>query len=345
MLYLKRILLPVDLSETSGFALHVGLSLAVQFQAELHLLNIQMPAPQATANPHEAFQEWFRTVSSRAPLRQLLSELEVPLQRVSQQAACVHEGILRYIQQQDIDLVLMGLGASAVTETVVRQAPCPVLSLPEPADPAQLPAIRHILAPTDFSDCSQHAVCHARELAARFHARLTLLHVAQPPTLLHFDPDFHALFRRTQHPDFLLRQIRNLYESLPGPEVEVAFETVPGAVPGSIARFAAEQAVDLIVISTHGVTGVRYFALGSVTEQVVRLAPCPVFTVKAFRKSLVGASPADFVQPALTGFTTMLHEWATEPEPALTLEPALALEPTRMAPNRLPITRTRMPAL
>lgn len=337
MLYLKRILLPVDLSEASGFALHVGLSLAVHLQAELHLLHLQMPTPQAAISPHQAFQDWFRKASSTPPLRHLLSELEAPLQRVSQQTACASEGILRYAQQKEIDLVLMGLVTPTVTETVFRQAPCPVLTLPEPTD--RLPTIRHILAPTDFSDCSQHAVLHARELADRFHARLTLLHVAQPTTLLHFDPNLHTLFHRTQHPDFLRRQLRSLYESLPGPTVEVAFDTISGNVPTGIARFATEQAVDLIVISTHGVTGVRYFALGSVTEQVIHQAPCPVFTVKAFSKSLVAASPADFVQPALTGFTTMLHEWAAEPEPVT------ALEPARMAPNRLPIVRSRTPML
>jgi nucleotide-binding universal stress UspA family protein len=339
MLYLKRILLPVDLSEASGFALHVGLSLAVRMQAELHLLHLQMPTPQAATSPHNVFQDWFRTVSSQPHLRHLLSELEAPLQRVSQQTTFASEGILRYAQQKEIDLVLMGLNTpmAAVTEAVVRQAACPVLTLPELAHPKRLPTIGHILAPTDFSDCSQHAVLHARELAARFQARLTLLHVAQPPTLLHFDPNLHPLFHRTQHPEFLRRQLQNLYERLPGPTAEVAFETTSGAVANGIARFAAEQAVDLIVISTHGVTGVRYFALGSVTEQVVRLASCPVFTVKAFSKSLVAASPADFVQPALTGFTTMLHEWAAEPEPVV------ALEPARMAPNRLPLVRSQMP--
>ncbi|MEX0602822.1 MAG: universal stress protein, partial [Bacteroidota bacterium] len=57
---------------------------------------------------------------------------------------------------------------------------------------------------------------------------------------------------------------------------------------GDIVRFAESTGVDLIVIATHGLTGLEHLLMGSVTEKVVRMAPCPVLTLKPFGKSLLG---------------------------------------------------------
>ncbi len=59
-----------------------------------------------------------------------------------------------------------------------------------------------------------------------------------------------------------------------------------------ICDFAADEDIDLIVIATHGLTGLQRFLLGSVAEKVVRWAPCPVFTIRAFGKSLLDAGDA-----------------------------------------------------
>ena len=60
-----------------------------------------------------------------------------------------------------------------------------------------------------------------------------------------------------------------------------------GNPASDIVKFAQSQEIDLIVIATHGLTGIKHLLLGSVAEKVVRMAPCPVFTVKVFGKSLV----------------------------------------------------------
>jgi nucleotide-binding universal stress UspA family protein len=81
--------------------------------------------------------------------------------------------------------------------------------------------------------------------------------------------------------------MKRIFSEVEGPEVKVDFHVVEGRAVPEIIRYAEYENADLIVIATHGLTGIEHLLLGSVTEKVVRLAPCPVFTVKAFGKSLI----------------------------------------------------------
>jgi nucleotide-binding universal stress UspA family protein len=69
--------------------------------------------------------------------------------------------------------------------------------------------------------------------------------------------------------------------------VDLAIEVRAGRPALEIVEFAEQEEADLIVMASHGLTGLRHLLLGSVTEQVIRRAPCPIFTVKAFGKTLV----------------------------------------------------------
>ena len=73
----------------------------------------------------------------------------------------------------------------------------------------------------------------------------------------------------------------------PGPEVGADIRVIEGYAARDLLHFAESEASDLIVIATHGRTGLEHMLLGSVTEKVVRRAACPVFTVRAFGKSLM----------------------------------------------------------
>jgi nucleotide-binding universal stress UspA family protein len=162
----------------------------------------------------------------------------------------------------------------------------------------------HVLVTTDLSDAANHALRYAIEEATLHHARMTILHVLpenagtevyyvadgpgagvsqepvdpsgggplrsfalSPPRVVRHDPGDVA---RTQMQDL----VRGQFE---GPcEVEVA----TGHPADAIVRVAQERGVDLIVMGTHGRTGLQHVFLGSVAEKVVRLAPCPVLTVR-----------------------------------------------------------------
>ncbi|MEZ5286460.1 MAG: universal stress protein [Vicinamibacterales bacterium] len=149
--------------------------------------------------------------------------------------------------------------------------------------------IRRILCPVDFSDASTTAVDRAAPLARLWNARLTVLHayasVARPPTLPVPDAG-GALPPDADTIDRLADQAASVVAADAGIRVEVS--VVPGEPVGAILELARTLPADLIAMGTHGAGGFRHLILGSVTEKVLRQAPCPVLTVPPG----VQASPA-----------------------------------------------------
>jgi universal stress protein A len=140
--------------------------------------------------------------------------------------------------------------------------------------------IRHILAPTDFSDPSKKALSDALELAQTFGAKLSLLHVFEPSPYLGFTPPAMS----TDLLGDLERQASTeLAQVLPDAreaKVEVTRAVAIGSPPQQIVETAEAEHVDLIVMATHGRTGLSHLLIGSVAERVVRTAPCPVLTIR-----------------------------------------------------------------
>ena len=162
---------------------------------------------------------------------------------------------------------------------------------------------RHVLVPTDLSEPGNHAVPYAVEEAALHQAKVTLLHVLPPDATTDvyyvagppgsgshagLDPVSGARLGasmasrqtvvRDDDSEAALTRLRDLVaHAFPGTaDVEIAV----GQPADTIVRVAQERAADLIVMSTHGRTGLQHVLLGSVAEKVVRLAPCPVMTIK-----------------------------------------------------------------
>jgi nucleotide-binding universal stress UspA family protein len=141
--------------------------------------------------------------------------------------------------------------------------------------------IRQILAPTDFSECSKQAVACAYEVAQTFGAKLVLLHVIEElPTYIGFIPPGGASrvlkdLERQGHLD-----LAEILPAAEAPEVEVAHQVVMGSPSDEIAKVAVAEKVDLIIIATHGRTGLSRLVMGSVAERVMRTAPCPVMTIR-----------------------------------------------------------------
>ena len=142
-------------------------------------------------------------------------------------------------------------------------------------------AIRKILVPTDFSDCSESALRYGRAMAAALGASLHLLHVVQDP----YTQPWAAEAFPAPLGDLLVQweeQARKrMLETLPEAEqAHVTIATQIGSPFFEIVRYAQEQEIDLIVIGTHGRGPIGHMLLGSVAEKVVRKAPCPVLTVR-----------------------------------------------------------------
>jgi nucleotide-binding universal stress UspA family protein len=133
-----------------------------------------------------------------------------------------------------------------------------------------------ILHPTDFSDCATHAFRVAGALARDHGARLVVLHVAPLPVVVYGEGVVPPQPEVTQAElDAKLHQLQ-----APDPKVRVEHRLAEGDAATEILRAAEETSCDMVVMGTHGRTGLVRLLMGSVAEQVVRKAPCPVLTVK-----------------------------------------------------------------
>ena len=136
--------------------------------------------------------------------------------------------------------------------------------------------IRTILHPTDFSEYSRNAWHLACALARDYGARLVLLHVRDIPLGVY--GEFGAAPPDVVDVDTLKDELARVEPTAPGVTVERKLSE--GDPVSEIIRVAQENAADVIVMGTHGRTGLGRLLMGSVAEQVVRRAACPVLTVK-----------------------------------------------------------------
>jgi universal stress protein A len=144
-------------------------------------------------------------------------------------------------------------------------------------------AIKRILVPTDFDNCSTPTVRYAAELAEKFGAELVLMNVVQDLALAMPDavmptpvpaPVITQLIEAARTGLVNLVTTENLSRLNPKLEVRV------GSPAGEIVATATDIKADLVCIGTHGRGGIAHFLLGSVAEKVVRQAPCPVLTIR-----------------------------------------------------------------
>ena len=144
--------------------------------------------------------------------------------------------------------------------------------------------IESILLPTDFSECADYALPYAASLAHLVDARVICLHVIEPvvPTVGYapLAEPLPTVDISEQLEDSATREFPKLAEREEWTGLEVEDMTVHGEAASEIVRVAKEHAVDLIVISSHGRTGLGRILFGSTAESVVRHAHCPVLVVK-----------------------------------------------------------------
>lgn len=141
-------------------------------------------------------------------------------------------------------------------------------------------SLKKILVPTDFSACAADALRLAQEIAQKFEGTITLLHVYQIPA--------YPLAEGTYvgGPQVTAEIVKDILAALErakdeaGASVPISTQIAEGVPYLEVARVAREGHFDLIVIGTHGRTGLRHLLLGSVAERVVRTASCPVLTVR-----------------------------------------------------------------
>lgn len=303
MLTIRRVLFTTDFSEGSKRAFPQAAFLADWHDAELHILNVTgRHRYDYTENkehfpiPLDTLADWLRRPSGSSPSAADLEDRPIVQHQV--ESAAPAERIVDYTDEKDIDLVVMGTHGrrgvdrmlfGSVTEEVVRETDCPTLTVRTDADAAPGQAVRRILVPVDFSDASDVAVDHAREIALTYGAELNLLHVVEQP----FYPSAYGIdsvtFPTQEVVDRVEKQLGEMARTEIGYE-HVMVEATVGDPADEILSYVDDNESDLVVIATHGRTGLDRILLGSVAERVLRQSPSPVFVAKPDRKSLVAGA-------------------------------------------------------
>ena len=313
MTSITRILVPTDFSTTSDHALEYARRLAESFGASLHLAHA-FEDPYTTAafaaelyTPLPIFMRDQGVLDAEARLSERLPQED--RRRFRGTAEVVTGSPARaiggYAAALGADLIVMGthgrggmahLLLGSVAEQVVRTSPCAVLTIREPA----AGPVQRILVPTDFSETADAALGDARLLAARLGAALRLLHVVDDPFLAEGLAAEAYIAEAPAMRTALLEDAKGrlahrvAWCQSPGADAEgtrvpASAEVLFGRGAKTIAEYAAQRGTDLIVMGTHGRSGLAHLLLGSVAERLIRTAPCPVLTVRQRRAPVTGA--------------------------------------------------------
>ena len=306
MLTIRKLLFPTDFSECAEHAFNLAADLASRYDAELHVLNIAVPRADDPDNPMNYLDPAEIEAMDQSPEAAPHQHDAVQLVHAQEVNFSEADGILDYAKAQDVDLIVMGthgrrgfgrLVLGSVAEEVVRLAPCPVLTIGV-ADEHEKRTIQRVLVPVDFSASSRVALVHAKELATAFDAHLDVLHIITEMAL----PGVYGIetvaVATPEVQDRVCEALKREVEEVPGARVPYDVHVHLGFPARDIVDFVAEHETDLLVLTTHGRTGLKRLLLGSVAENVVRHAACPVLTLKSFGSSLVaeeamGETPAN----------------------------------------------------
>lgn len=303
MISIRRILCPVDLSESSRLATAHAAALAAWYESELTVLHVfsnvpvfdMAPALGSTVLPPVSLKEIDRSAmlhALQAFVAPVSGHAKVDVQLL--EAPDPRREILAQAKALQADLVVMGthgrsgfdhLLLGSVTEQIIRKAPCPVLVVPRHAAPAATSAaapFKRIVCAVDFSAASIRALAYALDLAREADARISLVHVIEmPPELgeFPFAADFNVNGVRAAAEAEYLQRLRALIPQDARAYCTVATQVSEGRAHREILRVAAEEKAEVIVMGVQGRGAVDLMLFGSNAHAVIRGANCPVLIV------------------------------------------------------------------
>ncbi len=288
---LKKILVPVDFSEFSDYAVDNALFLAEKFSAEVTLLHAVVLHVEEFSD-EGVFEGYEELVKKRE--KRIFSRLNETNNAAAERGVTINsrivrgfsaaESVINFIHENSYDLVVMGTHGrrglkkwvfGSVAERVVRLSPTPVMTVHEPMKKY---AVEKILVPVEFSKYGREAVNNARIFAELFDARLDFIHVVEQR--LHpayYAGNVESVF--AVNPKIQTLSADRLAAFAPANGNDVSYLVTEGQAFDEILRAADNLGSDMIIMATRGLTGLDHFLVGSTTERVVRLAKIPVLTV------------------------------------------------------------------
>lgn len=304
MIRIQKVLVGYDFSngadralvEGARIARRTGGQLIIAYAEVMHrdLNSMQADAATRSAKLKDDLSERWKALNGDAD--GVFDELPVKYEVLRDVAA--GPALLEYADSEAVDVIVVGTHGrrglrrmlmGSVAEEVVRKAPCTVLAVSGGKTKTTDAFHRTIIAPVDFSEHSLRAVKHARAFADLFDHDLVLLHVLEER--LH--PAFYNTGMFSQY-DFdpgiesrTMAELETFYQAAGGEHVRVEYLVRRGNAISEIVRAAREHEPSMIVMATHGLTGLDHFLMGSVTEKVVRHSESPVLTIKSFGRRLI----------------------------------------------------------
>ena len=282
----NRILVPTDGSEAATAAVEAASTLARRFDAQLHGIHVVdststlAGADDTTGELVSRGQEALATVDER------VSDAGIDATTtLIEESTPPHRAILNYIDDHDIDLVVMGtrgrtgIGRAilgSVTENTLRRAPVPVMTIQE--ETVVESPFESILVPFDGSASARAAADHAIEVALATDATLYFVHVVHPGVVA---GDVNARMILEALEEAGERALETVIEEAASAGVETGDAPVLVGKPHrEIVGFADERDIDCIVMGTHGRTGLGRLFIGSVAERVIRQTDVPVIATR-----------------------------------------------------------------
>jgi nucleotide-binding universal stress UspA family protein len=316
----NHILVPVEIRENAVPVVAWAALLARTLQSRLTLLHVNeslAPLQHRPPFPDEhipgvtpPLEEWRTTYvdNARQELKRLAAHCgpNLPVEIVVLEGRA-HAMILAYLERTPCDLVVMGTHGSpwyqrlflgSTVDTVLRASSLPVLIVQNLAETHQRPQLQTLLLPTDFSAGAKVSEEWALRLASQTAAAVLLVHAVENPLLDLYAPDtveidFRKIMEESRHHPPRSAQpfwehahsvahakLIPIQQQFLDAQLQVELLVQEGPAAATIVEVAEQKDVDLIVMATYGRSGVRRFMLGSVTEKVVRTAPCPVLAVR-----------------------------------------------------------------
>lgn len=295
---LKRILATTDFSEVAMDGVRLADWVAERFSAHVLLAHVVEP-PSLLAELETVNLDWKERETLKLAETQLARIATRELRKGPAMATCVLHGkafheIVTLAGRRHMDLIVIAtrgqtgwkrvwLGSTA--ERVVRHAPCPVLTVPPRKAGAHgqaVPPVRlkRIVVPVDFSEVSAQALPYAAAFGKAFDAEIILLHVWEP-RFLPLDVGSLPLSADDREDDDLTEKyLKHLRYEVLDKDLRVRTVLRNGVPFREITRLATNLGADLIILTTHGHTGLKHVLLGSTAERVVRHADCPVLVVR-----------------------------------------------------------------
>ncbi len=298
---LKKILATTDFSDLSRQAFPAAAALARRFGAELHVVHMLDAVPPEVFFSAEGVQTYSPDVDMPLRVREALARLVadepsfagLDVKTHLLQGGDVQERLIRFQREHAIDLTLVsthGRGGlqhfflGSFAEKVVRLSSTPVLTYRKREGATGFEP-RRILVPYDFSEHSRATLDAVRFFAEAFHSAVRLQHVLEllpDLALIPWEeiPAEEIESRRAGAPERGKAELQSIIaEAFAGmPDVDAVADF--GTPFVDIVRGARDFDADLIIMATHGWTGIRHMLLGSVAEKVVRKAPCSVLTIR-----------------------------------------------------------------